>query len=135
VRLAGHVGAASVALQLWDQRVWWDASGLYLEARWRPDTGAQRYSLHGLDQDGRLPRDQRVREAIGMLGAVQAGAPGPPPSAEAPDSPYWRLIGPIMDQRRQGKSIVQIAVYLGVHPIAVRRYLGVYDGLYPGEKP
>ena len=61
------------------------------------------------------------------------GAPGPRPSEEAPDSPYWRLIDPIMDQRRKGKTIDQIAVYLGLHPGAVRRYVGVYDGLHPDE--
>jgi hypothetical protein len=133
VLLAGPDGAATAALQLWDQRVWWEAGGLYLEARWRPDTGAQPYSLHGLGRDGRLPREQRVREAIAMLGAVQAGAPGPPPSEEAPDSPYWRLIGPIMDQKRKGRTIDQIAVYLGLNPGAVWRYVGVHERLHPDE--
>jgi hypothetical protein len=132
--LASPDGAATAALQLWDQRVWWDDSGLYLEARWRPATGAQPYSLHGLGPDGRLPRDQRVREAIAMLGAVQGSRPGPRPSEEGPDSPYWRLIDPIMDQKRKGRTIDQIAVYLGLNPGAVRRYVGVYDGLHPGEK-
>ena len=133
VLIAGSDGVAPTALQLWDQRVWWEAGGLYLEARWRPDTGAQPYSLHGLGRDGRLPRDQRVREAIAMLGAVQASAPGPRPSEEAPDSPYWRLIDPIIDQKRKGKTIDQIAVYLGMNPGAVRRYVGVHDRLHPDE--
>ena len=133
VLLAGPDGAATTAFQLWDQRVWWDAGGLYLEARWRPDTGEQPFSLHGLGRDGRLPRDQRVREAIAMLGAVQGSTPGPRPNEEAPDSPYWRMIDPIMDQKRKGKTIDQIAVYLGLNPGAVQRYVGVHDRLHPDE--
>jgi hypothetical protein len=126
-------GPATATLQLWDQRVWWDDSGTYLEARWRPDTGEQPHSLHGLRRDGRLPREQHVREAIAMLGAVQGVQPGQTPSEEAPDSPYWRLIDPIMDQKRKGRTVDQIAVYLSLNPSKVQKYVGVYDRLHPND--
>jgi hypothetical protein len=134
VLVAGADGAAVAALQLWDQRVWWDDSGAYLEARWRPDTGEQPYSLHGLGRDGCLPREQRVREAIAMLGAIQGLQPVRAPNEEAPGSPYWRLIDPIMDQKRKGWTVDQIAVYLSMNPNTVQKYVGVYDRLHPNEK-
>lgn len=134
VPLVGADGVANGVLQLWDQRVWWDDSGLYLEARWRPDTGEQPFSLQGLSRDSHLPRDHRIREAIGMLEAVQGVQPGRLLNEEAPNSPYWAYIDPIMDRRRKGQTIDQIAIYLSLSPNAVRTYVGVYDRLHPDTK-
>lgn len=132
-QIAGADGVP-VALQLWDQRVWWDNSGIYLEARWRPDTGEQPYSLHGLGPAGRLPHEQRVRGAIALLGTIQGGTPSRESIEEAAGSPYWADIGPIMDRKRRGQTIDQIAIYLSMNPSTVRKYVGIYDRLHPEER-
>jgi len=143
-----YEGVDSTPLIAWLRRVRYQDSGLWLEARWSPQTG-EALVIKGLEKEVPLTRANKAflkayapqtYAGIALLKAIKAASGRPPDMEEAAFRRlYWDAYQKLRDQRvREGGKLpnkIEVADELIIAPRTLKRNLDRYHLPWPPLAP